>query len=527
MNSDLGSEGNTRYRSPVWLWGIALVIAVMVAVAFGKAIVAMVTQWEMDEFSHGYLIPFISAFLIWQRRHALQRLPFRGSWIGIAVVVAGVLLDVVGRFSALFVLQHIGLIVVLAGCVLALVGTQAFRLLAAPLAILIFMVPLPNMLLNGLSSELQLLSSSMGVAVMRLFGIAVLLEGNVIDLGSYKLEVAEACSGLRYLFPLMTLAFLIACFYRTEFWKRVVIFLSSIPITLLMNSLRIASIGLMVDRWGVGMAQGALHQVQGWMVFMISTALLLLEVVLLTRVGRERRPWRELFEIHREPSRAVSTPPLRRIVPAPAWAAGAFLTSFSIVAIAMPDVRLDVPSRETFASFPLQLGDWSGQRQILDRVYLDNLKLDDYLLANYTAANGSPVNLYVAWYDTQGVGKATHSPRGCIPGGGWRIVDLRQAPVSGVSMGGAPLMVNRALIEYGDQRDLVYYWFMQRGRVVTNEYLVKWYLLVDALLRHRTDGALVRLIVPLPRATGAADADRRLQGFAATVVPRLARYIPS
>ncbi len=105
-------------------------------------------------------------------------------------------------------------------------------------------------------------------------------------------------------------------------------------------------------------------------------------------------------------------------------------------------------------------------------------------------------------------------------------MDLRRAPVEGVALGGVPLTVNRALIAYGDQRELVYYWFMQRGRIITNEYLVKWYLLVDALLRHRTDGALVRLIVPLPVTTTLGDADRRLQGFAAAVAPRLAHYVP-
>lgn len=504
-----------------------LAVAALVAVAFGEAILAMVAMWQMDEFNHGYLIPAICGYLIWQRRDALRDVPFRGSWAGVLVVLAGVGLDVAGRFSALFVLQQLGFIVVIVGFVQALVGSQAFRILAAPLGILIFMVPLPTMLLNNLSSALQLLSSSIGVAVMRQLGIAVLLEGNVIDLGSYKLEVAQACSGLRYLFPLMTLAFLIACFYRTEFWKRAIIFLSSIPITLLMNSLRIASIGVMVDRWGVGMAEGALHQVQGWMMFMLSTGILLLEVMLLTRVGRERRPWRALFGAGVEPSRPIAALPLRRDLPAAAWGAAAVLVVFGIVTLAMPSVRFNVPSRETFASFPLQVDNWNGRREVLDKVYLDRLKLDDYLLANYTATNGGAVNLYVAWYDSQMVGEATHSPRSCLPGGGWRILDLRQAPVTGVSLGGTRLIVNRALIEYGDQRELVYYWFMQRGRVVTNEYLVKWYLLVDALTRRRTDGALVRLIVPAPTTMAAGEADQRLQRFAAAVAPRLARYVPS
>ena len=105
-----------------------------------------------------------------------------------------------------------------------------------PLFFLVFMIPLPNFLLNNLSTKLQLISSELGVAVIRLFDISVYLEGNVIDLGVYKLQVVEACSGLNYLFPLMSLSFIMADLYKAPFWKRAIVFLSSIPITIIMNS---------------------------------------------------------------------------------------------------------------------------------------------------------------------------------------------------------------------------------------------------------------------------------------------------
>ena len=114
---------------------------------------------------------------------------------------------------------------------------------------------------------------------MRLFGVSVYLEGNVIDLGVYKLQVAEACDGLRYLFPLMTIGFLIAYFFKATFWKRALLFLSSIPITILMNSFRVGTIGVMVEHWGVRMAEGFLHEFQGWMVFMASGALMMLSLI--------------------------------------------------------------------------------------------------------------------------------------------------------------------------------------------------------------------------------------------------------
>jgi exosortase D (VPLPA-CTERM-specific) len=514
------------YRFPIWTLGLLAGLAALLYLAFANAIAFMWGQWSLDEFSHGYLIPFIAAFLVWQRRDALQRTPFKGSWAGVAIVALGIGLEIAGRLTALFVIQHVAMLVVLAGLVLALAGAQAFRILAAPLGVLVFMIPLPNILLNTLSSELQLISSSFGVGLMRLAGITVFLEGNVIDLGSYKLEVAEACSGLRYLLPLMTLAFLMACFYRASWWKRIVLFLVSIPITLLMNSLRIAAIGVMVDRWGPAMAEGLLHQVQGWMMFMLSIGVLLLVVRVLSRLGHDHRPWRELFSLELPPAIPAHVPRQARVLPAPLLCAGAMVVAFSVAAFLMPAPSGHVPERESFASFPLQFGGWTGRREAMEPVYLDALKLDDYLMANYLSTDQRPVNLYVAWYDNQVAGEATHSPKGCLPGGGWRIEDFRQTPVNGVRIDARPLKVNRALISYGGQRQLVYYWFQQRGRIVTSEYLVKWYLLVDAVTRHRTDGALVRLIVPLSAANSEADADRELQGFIADIAPRLERFVP-
>ncbi len=528
MNPPFSSTADAApvYRFPPWAVGLLLALAALVYLGFADAITFMWGQWSVEEFSHGYLIPFLAAFLVWQRRDALQRIPFKGSWVGLVVVVFGVGLDIAGRLTALFVIQHIAMLVVLTGLVLALAGWQAFRVLAAPLGVLVFMIPLPIFLLNNLSSELQLISSGFGVWLMRLAGISVFLEGNVIDLGSYKLEVAEACSGLRYLLPLMTLSFLMACFYRAALWKRVVLFLVSIPITLLMNSLRIAAIGLMVDRWGPAMAEGLLHQVQGWMMFMLSIGVLLLVVMGLSRIGRDPRPWRELFSLELPAAAAANLPRQSRALPVPLLCAGALVLAFSITAMLMPTPNGHVPPRESFASFPLQLGDWSGRREAMAPVYLDALKLDDYLMADYVGHDRRPLNLYVAWYDNQVAGEATHSPKGCLPGGGWRIEDLHETPIRQVRIDAKPLRVNRALIQYGDQRQLVYYWFQQRGRVVTSEYLVKWYLLVDAVLRHRTDGALVRLIVPISPATSEADADRELQGFLAAIAPRLDRYVP-
>jgi exosortase D (VPLPA-CTERM-specific) len=465
--------------------------------------------------------------LIWQQKDRLEQIPFEGSWRGVGLVLLGGGLLVLGQLATVYTLVQYAYLVTLYGLVLSFTGGRAFRLLAVPMLILAFMIPLPQFFLYNLSTKLQLVSSELGVWFMRLFGISVFVEGNVIDLGGYKLEVAEACNGLRYLFPLMTLGFLMAYFYKGALWKRIALFLSSIPITIIMNSWRVGTIGLMVEHWGIGMAEGFLHEFQGWMVFMLSAALLLGEIVLLNRIGHEAGTWRQLFGVEFPIPTPRGAALRKRPLPRTFLAAAGVLLAFVIVAVVLPRPTEVIPRRASFAEFPMHLAAWTGRRASLEGIYLDQLKLDDYLLADYVNDDGREINLYMSYYSSQRKGDAVHSPRACLPGGGWQLRDFDQRDISAVQLNGQPLRVNRTLIEFGNQRELVYYWFQQRGRIVTNEFAVKWYLFWDAVTRHRTDGALVRLITPVPPGGSEQEADRQLTEFASHVAADLPRYIPN
>ena len=136
------------------------------------------------------------------------------------------------------------------------------------------------------------------------------------------------------------------------------------------------------------------------------------------------------------------------------------------------------------------------------------------------------MNFYVSYYDSQRKGESAHSPRVCLPGGGWVIDRFERQDVSRAGPNGGALPVNRAVMSYGTEKQLVYYWFQQRGRTLTNEYLVKWYIFWDALTRNRTDGALVRVVAQLPEGGDEADTDRLIERFAAQAVPKLVSYVP-
>jgi EpsI family protein len=182
--------------------------------------------------------------------------------------------------------------------------------------------------------------------------------------------------------------------------------------------------------------------------------------------------------------------------------------------------------RNQFFEFPDKLGGWTGSKQRLESDILDSLKSDDYIVSNYQNSSGDVVNLYIAYYSSQQAGSAAHSPRACIPGGGWQIKDVRTINIPEITMAGQPLSTNRLLIKRGDYGQLVYYWFQQRERIITNEYLVKWYLFWDALTINRTDGALVRLTTPVSPSEDLEQADERLKAFANQVEPLLDQYIP-
>lgn len=514
-------------ESPVVFAALFLAIALTILL-FQEGLSLMIHAWnEQEEYSHGYLIPFITLFLIWQKKDVLQTMPFSGAWAGSVLTLGGMLFFLLGQFGASYSLIQYAFVVALFGLALAFTGWSAFKVIFVPLLFLAFMVPLPGFINQGISNELQLLSSQLGVAVVRLWGISVYLEGNVIDLGTYKLEVAEACNGLRYLFPLMTFGLIAAYFFKVALWKRVVLFASTIPITIIINSARIGLIGVTVEYWGPSMAEGLLHDFEGWAMFMLCTGVLALEMWLLTNICGDQRHLRQVFGLTFPLPAPARMGVKYRAIPAPFYVAVALVLVVIGLSNVSPERKEIIPQRQLFAFFPMMLSEWSGTPKRLDAVYVDALNFDDYLMADYQNALGSTVHLYAGYYATQRADKVPHSPRACLPGGGWKISDISTQVLPGMSVSGQAMQVNRALIERGDEKLLVYYWFQQRGRIITNEYAVKGYLLWDALRSQRSDGALVRLITPLSPRQSVADADAALTRFTATLLPELPRYIPN
>ncbi len=504
----------------------ALVAAVAgLAVLFWEAAGNLWFRWgQQQELSHSYFIPVISLWLVWLNRQTVMKSLGGPSWAGIAIIGAALLLLLLGQLTSIFLFQHLGLVVAVAGLVAAFGGLSLLRTVAAPVAFLFFAVPPPYWVITVLSFNFQQMSSILGVAMVELMGIPVHLSGNVIDLGDYRLQVAEACSGLRYLFPFLSLGVMAAYMYRGPLWQRAFIVAATFPITIVMNSLRIAVTAALVQAYGTDHAEGALHFFEGWVVFLFCLVALFGVIALLARTAKPRV----------NPLDALTTPDLPVTMPRPSrltlapMAAGAFAliaAGYGLSQVATVE-SLITPERRDFDGILAEFGDdWSKEIRPIDPTVAEVLGADDTIVVNLQSPEGAFYNLYMAYLDAQRDGRSWHSPRQCIPGGGWKIA--KHTIQKTTTADGQPFSYNRMIIENSDNRQLVYYWYDQRGRKVANEFVMKFWLIVDAVTRKRSDGAMVRLITPITDEMTIEEGDATLQSMQTRLQTFLPAYVPN
>lgn len=294
--TDLVIEGD-RAERPRLRIGPApalLTVGALLWALYGDILVRMAVQWYEDpDYSHGFLVPLLSAYFVWERRRRLAALPPRPDLLGAVLLTAGLLALILGVGGAELYLQRSSLLVVLAGLALLLLGREHLRVLAFPILFLAFMVPLPAIVVNAVAFPLQLVAAKTATFCLFNLGVPVLREGNVILLPGTRLEVAEACSGIRSLQALLALGCLYAYFFESVWWKRGLLVLLAVPIAIVANAFRVAGTGLLAQAWGTEAAEGFYHGFSGWLVFVAAWLLLVACGAVLSRLGRrsDRRGW--------------------------------------------------------------------------------------------------------------------------------------------------------------------------------------------------------------------------------------------
>ncbi len=245
------------------------------AVVYAPVAAELVRDWNRDaNYSHGFLVPFISVYLIWQRRAELAHTPLRPAASGIALLlVAGGLL-VLGVAGAEVFTQRVSLVAALAGAVWFLAGGVWLRKLAFPILFLSVAVPLPYVIYYDLTGPLQAMAAKGAIQGLRLVGIPAVAEGNIIHLPEASLEVAEACSGIRSLYAFLALGALLARTLPLPAWGRVLVFLLTIPLSVVGNAIRVWGSGVAAYLFGARYAEGLAHELFGLVVFAVALVLL-------------------------------------------------------------------------------------------------------------------------------------------------------------------------------------------------------------------------------------------------------------
>jgi exosortase D (VPLPA-CTERM-specific) len=495
-------------------------------------------DWPREDYNYGYLIPLVVLYLVWEKRRDLASVPASPTWGGIFPFIFGIILFWAGYLAGELYSVYLSSWLIVCALLWIHWGWKKLRVIAFPILLSLSIFPLPHFLNTKLTFSLKLISSRLGVALIQLTGMSAYREGNVIDLGFTQLQVVDACSGLRFFFPLIVMGILLAYFYRLRLWKGLLLVLSAVPLSILMNGMRIAFTGIIYQFWGAGAAEGFFHGFSGWLIFMASFGVLVGELKCLNRFSLEKPLTGGTKAYGKSPPGAaipevLSTAEARQvganrgfmtIEKAKYFLLPAAFLGTTVVLLNTVDFHENAPPRKIFAQFPNQVGNWTGTRQTLEQQFIKSLDLSDYIIMDYRNSGGPLVNFYVAYYQSQKMGESIHSPETCLPGSGWVF---RQADEASVSLpDGKAITVKRAVMEKGDDLQLVYFWVPARGRILTNAYEMKLFNVWDALILKRTDAALVRIITPISGSESPEQAETRLRTFLRTILPPLSEFLP-
>jgi exosortase len=266
---------------------IVTCLGVLLGAIYGPVLSELVAEWiENPNYSHGFLVPLFSGWLVWQQRETLRGILPRGHWSGLPVLLLGLGALVLGDLGAEYFLTRSSFIIILAGLIIFHLGSEAFRLWLFPLVFLFFMIPLPTIIFNAIAFPLQGIAAQSAAWGLDFLGVPVLRDGNVIHLSHLTLGVTEACSGIRSLISLLAVAVVWAYLALPAGWPAMLLIVSAVPITIIANSGRVLATGLIAQWFGIEYAQGFFHSFSGWVIFLFAFIGLLGMQSIISMMGR-------------------------------------------------------------------------------------------------------------------------------------------------------------------------------------------------------------------------------------------------
>jgi exosortase len=281
-------------RKHEWPWIQIAWFGLLTIGGFAPVLRALVRQWASDpDMGHGFFVPVIAGFIIWQRRDELLAIKPQPNWWGLPVVILGGIQLIIATLGVELFLARTSFVITLIGVVWLLGGDLMLKKLAFPLFLLFFMVPIPAVVYNRITFPLQLLASRLAAGALTVISIPVLREGNILELPNQRLSVVEACSGIRSLLSLTFLSLVYGYFFEKKMWIRVTLFLATIPIAIVANGSRVTITGILTQV-KPELAEGFFHEAEGWVLFILALAILIVFHQLIARgssfVEARRRP---------------------------------------------------------------------------------------------------------------------------------------------------------------------------------------------------------------------------------------------
>lgn len=538
----------TKDHTPL-LAGLAVFTAAWLFL-FWEHLPQLYDRWQGQDNSYCMLVPLVFAYLVWENRAKLDLTRCGGPIPGYILFVLTGMVYLAGWLGSMETLVYAAMWLSISALLVLLFGLRSLKVLGFPLLVLLFAVPLPPFIIRTLTFRLKLLSSEMAVYMLNLLSVPAFGDGNIIDLGVTRLQVVNACSGLRYLLPSVLMALLLGYFVLGRMWKRLLLIAAAGPVTLVSNAFRIAMTGLLIKHVSEEFGQGFLHDFSGWVVYMLSLVLLAVGAWLLRKIGREGaksaakpKPKSKddledeyviLGEYGEEPTSGESEPEPEERCPAPpgprkisSGAPHVIVAALLLVTVALGGGYMfraqQPPNRQDFQAFPMAIGDWEGRRSFLSKEILDELWADDYVTGTYTnVKTGNQLHLLVSYYERQTTEHTAHAPTSCLVGSGWGMLEKRVLAPNKVRS----FEVAKLLLKIPGRTVISNFWFDQRGRIITSEYLNKLYLVLDSIFMGRSDGALVRVELFVNEGQSQEEAQVLLDAFTAELKAILEPHIP-
>lgn len=495
------------------LWKPLLVVASLAFMYWTVFSKLAYDWWNDDNYSHGLLVPFVVACIVWLNRDQIRRSVTGGrTFAGLLLIFAATALLIGGILGAVLVAQRASLIVMIIGIIVFFFGSRVLWRLTIPLLLVLLAIPIPQLIFNKIAFPLQLLASRLADRGIGFLGIPADRYGNVIDIHSLaaneiiSLEVVEACSGIRSLMTLITLALLLGYFTRErhgrglsdlrqfifdrDVYRTILLMAAAVPVAILTNAGRVIGTGIVAYYYGRAPVETVWHDISGSLVFVTALALLYGLNLVLKWILRRKAP-AAIMPLHGLGGDSQRTVGWRRI-------------AFIIVSIALcgsvvnwfqnrGEITVD---RRLLAELPSRLGQWEQRN---DDIRFDPdtekvLRATDYVMRDYYGP-GKRLNVYIGYYASQRSGATYHSPLSCLPGTGWEMLEPELLVVTTAS--GRRLEVKRMIVQQGDHREYLIYWYQGRGRVNSSEYVDRLFTSFDSLTRRRSDGGMVRIMTPL------------------------------